>query len=91
VGAGATYTVVLSGGTSGTFQITNSGSTGNGTYTYTPQGNQAHLRLDYANFPGDFDDMTLIFTTQPGGSPSNFTGTQRVGGNDYPFTGTFTY
>jgi hypothetical protein len=93
VGANATYTVVLSGGTSGTFQITNSGSTGSGTYTYTVNGNDtAHLRLDYTgDFAGDFDDMNLIFTSAPGGAPSQFTGSQRVGGQDYTFVGTFTY
>jgi len=92
VGAGATYTVQLSGGTSGTFQITD-GSTGSGNYTYTPDGTTAHLRLDYTAgaSPGDFDDMTLIFTTPPGGGPNNFTGNQQVTGQPYTFTGTFSY
>jgi len=93
VGENATYTIVLSGGNSGTFQITNSGSSGSGTYTYTPNGNDANLRLTYGGqFNGDFDNMTLLFT-QPAGSaqPNNFTGNQRVQNVDYPFNGTFTY
>lgn len=93
VGQGATYTVNLSGGPSGTFTISN-GSTGSGTYTYTVDNtnNTAHLVLNYGgDFQGDFDDMTLIFTTPPGGGVNNYTGNQRVGGNPYPFNGTFTY
>ena len=94
VGAGATYTVNLSGGPSGTFTISNSGSSGSGTYTYTVDNTAktAHLVLTYGGqFTGDFDDMTLIFTTQSGGGVNNYTGNQRVGGNNYPFSGTFTY
>jgi hypothetical protein len=93
IGPNSVYTVTLSGGASGTFTARNTDNnvTGTGTYTYTPQGTQAHLRLDYAEFAGDFDDMTLVFTTQPGGGVNQFTGTQKVGGSDYTFTGTFTY
>jgi len=93
VGAGATYTVVLNGSTSGTFQITNSGSNGSGTFTYTPDGNQARLVLTYGGtYQGDFDDMTLVFT-QPQGSiqPNQFVGNQQVNNVGYPFNGTFTY
>jgi hypothetical protein len=90
VGANSVYTVTFSGNH---FQAVNNQGTsvGSGTFTYTPQGNQATLRMDYAEYPGDYDNMTLIFTTQPGGGANQFTGTQVVGGTQYPFTGTFTY
>ena len=64
---------------------------GSGTFTYTPNGNQARLVMNYTDFPGDFDDMTLIFTTASGGGINQYTGTQVVGGTTYPFNGTFTY
>jgi len=93
IGPGSVYTVTFSGGTTGTFTARNTDNnvTGTGNYTYTPQGNQAHLRMDYSEFAGDFDDMTLIFTTPPGGGANQFAGNQKVGGTDYTFTGTFTY
>jgi hypothetical protein len=93
VGAGATYTVVLNGSTSGTFQITNSGSNGNGTFTYAPDGNQARLILTYGGaYQGDFDDMTLFFTQAHGSiQPNQFIGNQQVNNVGYPFRGTFTY
>jgi hypothetical protein len=94
VGAGATYTVVTQGGTSGTFQITNSGSNGTGTYTYTKtSASEADLVLTYSgNFQGDIDRMHLIFTKEAGSNqPNQYTGTQRVTNVEYPFSGTFTY
>jgi hypothetical protein len=93
IGSNSIYNVTFNGGTSGTFQATNveGNSTGSGTFEYTPQGNQAHLRMNYDQPAGDFDDMTLIFTTAPGGGANQFTGTQKVTGTDYAFTGTFTY
>jgi len=93
IGTGTVYTVTFSGGQSGTFTAVNSqgDSMGNGTYTYTPNGNQAQLRMDYPEFNNDFDDMTLFFTTGPGGGANQYTGTQRVSGTNYPMDGTFTY
>jgi hypothetical protein len=93
IGPNSVYNVTFNGTTSGTFQATNveGSSTGTGTFEYTPQGNQAHLHMTYDQPAGDFDDMTLIFTTSPGGGPSQFSGTQKVTGVDYTFTGTFTY
>jgi hypothetical protein len=93
IGENTVYTVTFSGGTSGTFNAVNSSGDpmGNGNFTYAPSGTTAQLRMDYANFPGDHDDMTLIFTTQPGGGASQYTGTQVVGGTTYPFNGTFIY
>lgn len=93
IGSNSVYTVTFDGGASGNFTARNTEGnvTGTGTYSYTPQGNQAHLRMDYANLGGDYDDMTLVFTTAAGGGANQFSGTQQVGGTQYPFTGTFTY
>jgi len=93
IGPNSVYTVTFSGGQSGSFTARNTDNnvTGTGSYNYTPNGTQAHLHMNYNEFAGDFDDMTLIFTTQAGGGVNQFTGTQRVGGSDYTFTGTFTY
>lgn len=93
IGPNSVYTVTFSGGTSGTFTARNTEGNvvGTGNFNYQPNGTTAHLNMTYNEIPGDFDDMTLIFTTQPGGGASQFTGTQRVGGHDYNFTGTFTY
>lgn len=93
IGLGVHYSVNFSGGVSGTFVATSyTGELfGTGTYTYTVLGSEAHLFMSYPEFQGDFDDMTLKFTTPPGGGENQFTGTQKVGGTFYPFTGTFTY
>ena len=95
IGANSVYTLTFSGGTSGTFQARNTegNATGSGTYNYTPNNanKTAALRLDYSDFPGDHDDMNLIFTTPPGGGANQFNGSQVVGGTQYNFTGTFTY
>jgi hypothetical protein len=92
MGPNLTYTVSMSGGSAGTFTITNGGFPGQGTYTYTlyPDGSTARLRLDYSNYPGDYDDITLFFAPQGAGGVSSFTGTQRVSQVQFPFTGTFT-
>ena len=93
IAANSVYTVTLSGGTSGTFTASNTAgeSMGSGTYVYTPNGNQANLRLTYPDFGNDYDDMNLIFTTPPGGQPNQYTGTQTVSGTAYAMTGTFSY
>jgi hypothetical protein len=93
IGSGAQYTLVFSGGTTGTFTTVNSGMTGNGSYTYTVYGSNAHLYLSYgAPFVGDYDNMTLTFKAPQGsGTPNSFSGTQQVGGTIYPFLGIFTY
>jgi hypothetical protein len=94
IGSGLRYTVTLVGGTSGTFVALGAVGEplGSGTYTYTPSGGQAHLYMIFEGFPGDFDDMTLIFTEPPGSSaPNRFSGSQGIAGTVYPFTGTFTY
>jgi len=88
------YTVNMSGGSSGTFSAVNpeGNSMGSGTFTYTPSGTQANLRLVYPEANNEYDDMTLIFTQQSGsGQPNAFTGTQLIGGVVSPFNGTFTY
>lgn len=92
LGAGSHYTVNLSGGSSGTFVISN-GSVGSGTYTYAPSGNQARLVLTYTGeFQGDFDDMTLFFNAGPGTTESStFTGTQKVGEQQGALAGNFAY
>jgi hypothetical protein len=84
----SSYDINLTGGASGTFTISN-GSVGQGTYIYQPTGNQARLRLDYTgDFAGDFDDMTLFFNSSSSGTHS---GTQKVGDQTGPITGSFTY
>ncbi|MGV3773539.1 MAG: hypothetical protein ACO1QB_11595 [Verrucomicrobiales bacterium] len=91
--APASYDLVLSGGNSGTFQITN-GSEGSGNYTYSANGDNATLTLNYTDpAGGDQDMMNMTFTSANSGS---FTGTQKVSGpggtlTDYNnFAGTFT-
>jgi hypothetical protein len=88
----ANYTVNLSGGPTGTFNITD-GSTGSGTYTYTVNSNDtAQLVLNYGPpNAGDVDNMTLVFTTASGGGSNNFSGNQQVQNTQYPMVGTFTY
>ena len=88
------YTVTFNGGATGTFNAVNpeGNPMGGGTYTYTRNGTEANLRLVYPEANNEYDDMTLIFTQQPGSNqPNSFTGTQLVGGTVYPFSGTFTY
>ena len=93
IGSGAVYTVNLD--QTGHFTAIDQGGqqTGSGTFTYTPNNanDTAHLVLNYDAPAGDQDDMNLIFTTQPGGGASNFTGSQIVSGANHNFTGTFTY
>jgi hypothetical protein len=94
IGANAVYTVTLNGGASGTFNAVNTGGEdmGSGTFTYTPSGNQANLRLVYPAFDNDYDDMTLFFTQQPGsGLPNPYTGSQKAGPEVKTMKGTFTY
>jgi hypothetical protein len=95
VGYGVQYTVTLVGGTTGTFtEQSGAGAptVGSGSYTYTVDGTRAHLYMVYKEFPGDYDDMMLTFEASAGSpTPSSFSGTQRVGGAVYQFTGTFTY
>jgi hypothetical protein len=88
----AIYTVNLNGGTSGTFAATMSTGdfAGAGTFTYSPGGTSAHLRLSYGGeIAGDVDDVTLEFKQSP--VFNRFTGFQIVSGGSYPFSGTFTY
>jgi hypothetical protein len=90
---GSTVNVTLNNGTF-TASGTEGQDLGSGTYSYTPSGTTAHLRLDYGgNAAGDYDDYNLVFTQQQGsGQPNNFTGTQKVGGdNPAAINGTFTY
>lgn len=82
------YTINLSGGASGDFTITGN-SVGRGTYTYTPSGNSANLVLNYTDFPGDQDNMTLNFRQPP--AQNTHTGTQKIGNDTYTINGTFTY
>lgn len=91
IGTGTVYTVTLN--SNGTFSAVNAqgDSMGNGTYQYTPNGNQANLRLTYPDFGTDNDNMTLYFTSPPGGGANQYTGTQVVSGTTYNMTGTFTY
>jgi hypothetical protein len=95
IGAGTVYTTTFSGGTSGTFTSANQAgdALGSGTFEYTPQGNDAHLRMTYGGqFQGDYDDATLSFSQPAGSGQANtYTGTQSVSGTVYPFNGTFTY
>ena len=86
----------FSGGTTGTFNAFNTegNSMGSGNFTYTPSGTGANLHLTYPGVgAGDeFDDLNMVFT-QPAGSgqPNTFTGTQKIGINTSPYSGTFTY
>jgi fibronectin-binding autotransporter adhesin len=86
---GANYSITLNGnGTSGTFDI-GGGSTGSGTYTYSANGNNGTLILNYTSegAAGDNDTMVMAFTSASGG---NFTGSQKTGGVQHnDFTGTF--
>jgi hypothetical protein len=90
---GGSYTITFTGTSSGTFAAMNSegGSMGSGNFTYTPNGDQAHLRLDYAGTEtNEFDDMTLTFQPTGSAQPHTFTGTQKIGTITSAFTGTFT-
>ena len=60
---------------------------GNGTFTYTPNGNNAHLVMTYAGST-DADDYNLGFNQ---GNTGTFSGTQSAGTQVEPTTGTFTY
>jgi hypothetical protein len=81
VAGGSDYTVTMTGGASGNFTA---GPDLLGTYTYTPNGTTANLRLNYqGQFAGDFDDMALDFTN------NSVSGTQRYNGVDGPIVGTF--
>ncbi|HUS34863.1 MAG TPA: hypothetical protein VM680_05885 [Verrucomicrobiae bacterium] len=92
IGEGTIYTVNFTGGTQGTFTAVNpqGDSMGSGNFTYTPNGNQAHLVLNYSQ-NNDSDDVTLNFNAAPGGTGNTYTGTQVVSGTTYPANGTFTY
>jgi hypothetical protein len=87
---GMTYTASLDA--EGKFRTTTSEgqavSTGTYDYVLNSANNTARLRLNYVTWPGDFDDVTLIF---PSSGANSFSGTQAVSGTVYPFTGTFTY
>lgn len=63
---------------------------GRGTYVYTPDysNNTAHLRMNYVDLPGDFDDLILTFNNS---GANSFSGTQGVSGTIYPYPGTFTF
>jgi hypothetical protein len=67
------------------------GGSTSGTVFYVPSGTTARLRLNYAGST-DVDDYTLQFMA-PSGSPtlSTYSGTQKVGVNEGPASGTFTY
>jgi len=79
------YLVTLTGGTAGTFNITN-GANGTGTFTYNPVGDNAVLILTYTDAIGDSDTMNLVFTS---GSAGTFSGSQVYLGAPVPnFTGT---
>lgn len=93
ISANTTYTVTLQNGQFNAVG-TEGQDMGSGTYSYTPSGTTANLRLDYAApNAGDFDSYDLVFTqTQGSGQANNFTGTQKVGANDpVAINGTFTY
>jgi len=88
----SSYTINLTGTSSGTFTITD-GSTGQGSFVYTHSGTTGHLRLNYSGeFQGDFDDMDLFFQGAPGSTTaSRHSGTQQVGNQSGTIAGTFTY
>jgi len=92
IGQGTVYTVNFTGGTQGTFTAVNpqGDSMGSGNFTYAPNGNQAHLVMNYSQ-NNDTDDITLNFNSAPGGTGNTYTGTQVVSGTTYPANGTFTY
>jgi len=86
----------FSGGTTGTFNAFNTegNSMGSGNFTYTPSGTTANLHLTYPGVgEGDeFDDLNMVFTSAAGsGQPNTFSGTQKIGINTTPYSGTFTY
>jgi hypothetical protein len=85
----------FNGGAAGTFTaLTVQGdSAGSGTFSYTPSGTAAHLRLDYSGpISGDYDDITLQFKGAPGSTtPSVFNGTQKLTPIVFPYSGTFMY
>ena len=60
---------------------------GSGTFEYTPNGNNAHLKMNYGGST-DFDDFTLTFN---GGGAGTYAGTQSSGTTTVPASGTFTY
>jgi len=60
---------------------------GNGTFEYTPNGNNAHLKMNYSGST-DFDDFTMTFNA---GSAGTYTGTQSSGTTTVPASGSFTY
>jgi len=62
-------------------------SMGSGTFTYAPNGNNAHLVMSYSGST-DADDFTLTFN---GGGAGTYTGTQTSGTTTVPASGTFTY
>jgi len=92
IAANQTFTVNLNGGNF-TAVGTQGQDMGQGTYTYTPSGTTANLRLLYGGTSaGDFDDFNLVFTQPQGNNqPNNFTGTQQVSNGQTPISGTFTY
>jgi len=90
--AGQTFTVTLQG-QNFTAVGAQGQDMGSGTYTYTPSGTTANLRLNYTGASqGDFDDFNLVFTEAQGSNLSNnFTGTQGVSGGTEAISGTFKY
>jgi len=92
IAANQTFTVSLNGGNF-TAVGTQGQDMGQGTYTYTPSGTTANLRLLYGGTSaGDFDDYNLVFTQPQGNNQANnFTGTQQVSNAQAPIHGTFTY
>ena len=92
IAANQTFTVNLTGGNF--VAVGSQGQDmGSGTYTYTPNGTTANLKLLYGGTSaGDFDDFNLVFTEAQGSNlPNNFTGTQQVSNGQAPINGTFTY
>lgn len=77
--ANSQYDVTFTGGT---FSVSN-GSEGSGNYTYTPNGNNAHLRMNYTAPPaanGDFDDLNLTYGSA---TTASFTGNSNTGQQDH--------
>jgi hypothetical protein len=95
IGEGTKINITFAGGSSGTFTAVNEqgDSMGSGTYTYESFGpTTGHLRLNYAEFAPDYDDVTLTYKAPPGSTiPSSFSGTQLISATTYIYNGTFTY
>lgn len=83
----ADFEIHFSGGTSGQFLITG-GSVGQGNFSYVPGATSARLILTYTDFPGDVDDLTLVFG--PDLNQGTVSGTMVIQNERYTANGFFT-